>query len=49
MRPPLTTMRLPYYEMGQVAMAAILDGRSFKREMLQCEPVLRSSLAAVSS
>src|ERR1700678_257071 len=48
MRPPLTTMRLPYYEMGQVAMAAILDGRSFKREMLQCQPVLRGSLAAVT-
>jgi LacI family transcriptional regulator len=48
MRPPLTTMRLPYYEMGQVAMAAILDGRSFRREMLQCQPVLRGSLAAVT-
>src|SRR5580692_11191176 len=46
MRPPLTTMRLPYYEMGQVAVAAILDGRSFKREMLQCQPVLRGSLAS---
>jgi LacI family transcriptional regulator len=45
MRPPLTTMRLPYYEMGQAAVAAILDGRSFRREMLRCEPVLRGSLA----
>jgi LacI family transcriptional regulator len=46
MRPPLTTMRLPYYEMGEAAVAAILDGRMFRREMLRCEPVLRGSLAA---
>ena len=43
-RPPLTTMRLPYYEMGHSAVSAILDGRSFRREMLRCEPVLRGSL-----
>jgi LacI family transcriptional regulator, galactose operon repressor len=47
MRPPLTTMRLPYYEMGRAAVAAILDGRSFRREMLRIEPVLRGSLAPV--
>jgi LacI family transcriptional regulator len=46
MRPPLTTMRLPYYEMGEFAVAAILDGRSLRHEMLPCEPVLRGSLAA---
>jgi hypothetical protein len=46
-RPPLTTMRLPYYEMGGSAVSAILDGRSFRREMLWCEPVLRGSLGPV--
>jgi LacI family transcriptional regulator len=45
MRPPLTTMRLPYYEMGQAAVSAVLDGRSFRREMLRCDPVIRGSLA----
>jgi LacI family transcriptional regulator len=49
MRPPLTTMRLPCYEMGAFAVAAILDGRSPGRQMLRCEPVLRGSLAAVGS
>ena len=49
MRPPLTTMRLPYYEMGQAAVAAILEGRSFRREMLRCEPVLRGSLGPVGT
>jgi LacI family transcriptional regulator len=46
-RPPLTTMRLPYYEMGGSAVSAILDGRSFRREMLRCEPVPRGSLGPV--
>jgi LacI family transcriptional regulator len=46
MRPPLTTMRLPYYEMGEVAVAAILDNRKISREMLRCDPVIRGSLAA---
>jgi LacI family transcriptional regulator len=46
MRPPLTTMRLPYYEMGASAVAAILDGGRPGRQMLRCEPVLRGSLAA---
>jgi LacI family transcriptional regulator len=45
-RPPLTTMRLPYYEMGESAVAAILDGRRIKRQMLRCEPVLRGSLTS---
>jgi LacI family transcriptional regulator, galactose operon repressor len=45
MRPPLTTMRLPYYEMGQAAVAAILDGVGQPRQMLRCEPVVRGSLA----
>ncbi len=45
MRPPLTTMRLPYYEMGELAVAAILDGRELGRQMVPCEPVLRGSLA----
>jgi LacI family transcriptional regulator len=45
MRPPLTTMRIPYYEMGEYAVAAILDGARVRREMLHCEPVLRASLA----
>ena len=26
LRPPVTTMRLPYLEMGRVAMAQLLDG-----------------------
>jgi LacI family transcriptional regulator len=43
----VTYMRLPYYEMGHAAVAAILDGRRFRREMLRCEPVLRGSLAPV--
>jgi LacI family transcriptional regulator len=46
MRPALTTMRLPYYEMGHFAVAAVLDDREIQREMLRCEPVLRGSLAA---
>lgn len=45
MRPALTTMRLPYYEMGHFAVAAILDERKIQRETLRCEPVLRGSLA----
>jgi LacI family transcriptional regulator len=49
MRPPLTTMRLPYYEMGEFAVAATLDGRSPRREMLHCAPVLRGSLAAATA
>lgn len=44
MRPPLTTMRLPYYEMGASAVAAILDGSAPGRQMLRCPPVLRGSL-----
>jgi LacI family transcriptional regulator len=48
MRPPLTTMRLPYYEMGEFAVAAILDGRRVEREMLRCEPVLRGSLTSAT-
>jgi LacI family transcriptional regulator len=44
MRPPLTTMRLPYYEMGHAAAAAVLDGHRFRREMLRCDPVIRGSL-----
>jgi LacI family transcriptional regulator len=48
MRPSLTTIRLPYYEMGAFAVAAILDGRSIQREMLRCEPVLRGSLAVAA-
>ena len=27
-RPPLTTMRIPYYEMGEFAAAAVLDGQA---------------------
>jgi LacI family transcriptional regulator len=44
MRPPLTTMRLPYYEMGELAVAAILDGPPIGQTMLRCDPVLRGSL-----
>jgi len=47
MRPPLSTMRLPYYEMGALAVAAILDGCTFDRQMVPCEPVLRGSLARI--
>jgi LacI family transcriptional regulator len=49
MRPPLTTMRLPYYEMGEFAVAAVLDGHKTQREMLRCDPVIRGSLAGVSA
>lgn len=45
MRPPLTTMRLPYYEMGAHAVATILDGRRDGHTLLPCEPVIRGSLA----
>jgi LacI family transcriptional regulator len=45
MRPPLTTMRIPYYEMGELAVAGILDGHPPAREMLRCEAVVRGSLA----
>jgi LacI family transcriptional regulator len=47
MRPPLTTMRLPYYEMGAAAVAAVLDGGSYGRQMLRCDPVVRGSLGPV--
>jgi hypothetical protein len=30
--------------MGRSAVSAILDGPSFRREMLRCEPMLRGSL-----
>ena len=48
MWPPLTTMRLLYYEMGEFAVAAILDGHRVEREMLRCEPVIRGSLTSAT-
>lgn len=44
-RPPLTTMRLPYYEMGMRAIASVLDGHRAERTLPPCHPVLRGSLA----
>jgi LacI family transcriptional regulator len=46
LRPPLTTVRLPYYEMGKLAVAAILDGQRIRRQVVRCEAVQRGSLAA---
>jgi LacI family transcriptional regulator len=43
-RPPLTTVRIPYYEMGGLAAALVLDGRHGGRVMLECSPVVRGSL-----
>ena len=48
MRPPLTTIRIPYYEMGEVAAANILDKNALTRQMLQCLPVMRGSLAGLN-
>jgi LacI family transcriptional regulator len=45
MHPPLTTIRLPYEEMGRLAVAALLDGRSGGTQLVACEPVIRGSLA----
>lgn len=44
MRPPLTTVRIPYFEMGELAASSVLDGVSPRREMLRCSPVVRGSL-----
>ena len=48
-RPPLTTIRIPYFEMGEAAAVAVLEGGGPKCQMLSCEPVLRRSLGSLRS
>jgi LacI family transcriptional regulator len=49
-RPPLTTIRIPYFEMGAWAVELLLKGqpnhneRNGKAIMLECPPVLRASV-----
>jgi LacI family transcriptional regulator len=49
-RPPLTTIRIPYFEMGAWAVELLLKGqpnhneRNGKAVMLECPPVLRASV-----
>lgn len=45
MHPPLTTIRLPYEEMGRLAVEALLDGHAGGTQLVPCEPVIRGSLA----
>ena len=44
MNPPLTTIRMPYLEMGQLAVKALLAGRGTGNQLVECVPVERSSL-----
>lgn len=44
MRPPLTTIRIPYFEMGSRAVAAVLDGGKPERILVTCSAVVRESL-----
>jgi LacI family transcriptional regulator len=43
-RPPMTTMRIPYYEMGEAAVEEIFDGQAHKTISLECKPVVRASV-----
>lgn len=46
-RPPLTTIRIPYFEMGAYAASAVLDGASERNATLRCDAVIRGSLGKV--
>lgn len=49
LHPPLTTIRLPYEEMGRRAVAALLDGKTTGVDLVPCEPVIRGSVASAPS
>ena len=49
MRPALSTIRLPFYDMGRLAVKHILEGATLslpKRSLIDCPPVVRASVAA---
>jgi LacI family transcriptional regulator len=48
LHPPLTTIRLPYEEMGARAVETLLAGEAVGTLTVGCEPVLRESLGKVA-